>query len=98
MKTIRETDDSIIDQFLGKTVFIRTVTMIYVGTVRAIDDEGILLDSAAWVAETGRFGKAVSEGSLEEVEPYPGSVMVMRGPITDMLKWPFLVPTEAMPA
>ena len=56
---------------VGDCVFIRTVTLYYVGRVVGFSDTEILLEEASWIADTGRFMQALTTGSLSEVEPYP---------------------------
>lgn len=69
-------------------VLIRTVTHYHVGRVVSIDDRWIVLDEAAWVADTGRFSAALATGSLGEVEPFAGPVWVAVGAVVDMTAWP----------
>lgn len=76
----------------GNNVFIRTVTNYYTGRVVEVDKEFIHLDRAAWVADTGRFSEAISKGTLNEVEPYPGIVSISRGGIIDACLWPHDLP------
>ena len=75
------------DVLMGKNVFVRTVTNYFTGRLAAVDDQTLQLDDAAWVADTGRFADALSKGSLTEVEPYPGTVFVNRGAVTDVCEW-----------
>ena len=71
----------------GKKVFIRTVTNYFTGVIRSIDDSGIVLGQAAWIADTGRFADTLAQGTLSEVEPYPGDVYVARAAIVDACEW-----------
>lgn len=73
---------------IGKAYLIRTVTMINTGEVVAVNDQEILLKSAAWIADTGRYYDALSKGELKEVEPYPNGVCIIgRGAIVDAAEW-----------
>lgn len=74
---------------VGNPVLIRTVTFIYTGRIVGLDAREIVLEDAAWVADTGRFNEAVSKGTnvLNEVEPYVGDVAVGRGSIVDATLW-----------
>ena len=72
---------------LGMQVIIRTVTHYYTGRVAAITDSDIVLENAAWVADTGRWNTALAKGALDEVEPYPLPCVVMRGAIVDWTEW-----------
>ncbi len=76
-------------------VFIRTVTHYHVGRVVSIDDRWIVLDTASWVADTGRFSVALATGTLGEVEPFAGPVWVAVGSVIDVTSWPYALPTVA---
>lgn len=82
---------------VGKVVFVRTVTHHYVGRVAAVSEEEVALESASWVADDGRFSTAMSEGTLQEVEPYPPNrrVVLNRSSFCDWCEWPFELPTAA---
>jgi len=77
---------------LGKTYLIRTVTFYYTGRVVSVTDSDIVLEDAAWIADTGRFHDALMTGSLDEVEPFVASVLVSRASIVDATEWPHLLP------
>jgi hypothetical protein len=72
----------------GKPYLIRTVTMIDTGVLVSIDDHEVILRDAAWIADTGRFHKALRDPSeLNEVEPFPdGLVAIGRGTIIDAVQ------------
>lgn len=72
---------------IGESVFIRTVTYHYTGRVAAVYPGEIVLTDAAWVADSGRWSVALTTGSLTEVEPYPGEVIISRGSIVDVSRW-----------
>lgn len=72
---------------VGSKVFIRTVTSYFTGRVKGISKDEFLLEEAAWVADTDRFGKALLEGTLGEVEPYPDPIIVNRGAIVEVTLW-----------
>lgn len=75
----------------GETVFIRTVTIYYLGriveVVRAEDPDcpapGFLLEEASWVADTKKFSKFLvgeqdkdqDKDQVPEVEPFPDGVV-----------------------
>lgn len=80
---------------IGKPYLIRTVTHYYTGKLVAVTDQELLLEDAAWIADTGRFHQAVRDGVLSEVEPYPaGQVIIGRGAIVDAMLWPHKLPRE----
>lgn len=76
---------------VGKNYVLRTVTMINVGKIIAVTDQEIVLEDAAWIADTGRWSDFVSKGNLSsssEVEPWPdGQVIVGRQSIIDACEW-----------
>ena len=80
---------------VGDVVFVRTVTYHYTGRISAIYAGEIVLEDAAWIADSGRFGAALATGELSEVEPYPGSVIVSRGAIVDVSAWAHPLPRVA---
>jgi len=74
---------------IGKNYLIRTVTMIDTGRLVAVTDHELVLEDAAWIADTGRFAKAVATGEFGEVEPFPdGRVIVGRGAVIDAVQIP----------
>lgn len=82
---------------VGSRVIIRTVSYHYTGVVLEILDTGdILLDDAAWIADSGRWADALATGRLSEVEPYPGPCLVMRGAICDVAPWAHALPRQTL--
>ena len=75
-----------LDDLLGKNVFIRTVTTYFTGKLVAVGDT-LVLDDAAWIADTGRFATALASGKTNEVEPYPDCVYVMKSAVVDISEW-----------
>jgi len=72
---------------IGAVYLIRTVTMIQVGRVVAASKQYVMLEDAAWVADTGRFSDALKKWNFSEVEPFPdGIVGVSTGSIIDFVK------------
>ena len=73
---------------LGESYLIRTVTMIYTGRLKAVYDQELVIDNAAWIAETARWSDCLKNGDFKEVEPYPdGRVIIGRGSILDAAVW-----------
>ena len=69
---------------IGQSYLIRTVTMIDTGRLVAISDHELVLEDAAWIADTGRFSDALKSLQFNEVEPFPdGLVIIGRGSIVD---------------
>lgn len=80
----------------GTNVFIRTVTHYFTGKVERVTKSWIILSSAAWIADTGRFADALRSGSLNEVEPYPDDaiVRVNRDGVIDIANWKHELPRK----
>lgn len=69
---------------LGKNYLIRTVTMIDTGRLVAVTQHELVLEDAAWIADTGRFSQAIESAEFGEVEPFPaGKVIIGRGAVID---------------
>ena len=83
---------------IGKNYFIRTVTMSLCGKLVKAEDKELVLENAAWIADTGRFSNFVREGTISssaEIEPFPeGEVIVGRGSIVDACIWKHELPKE----
>ena len=72
------------DEFIGKRVAIRTITMIYLGYVEWVTDREIKLTQAIWVADTANWSDFTRNGKYQKGEPYHnGTVRVARDPISD---------------
>lgn len=64
---------------VGTTYFIRTVTYHYTGKLVGFNgpnNSELVIESAAWIADSGRFATAIKDGKLSEVEPYPDGTLV----------------------
>jgi|HubBroStandDraft_2_1064218.scaffolds.fasta_scaffold2906782_1 hypothetical protein len=90
------------EHLLGKKVFIRTVTHNFTGKLRAIGDQELVLDDAAWIADTGsgesgRFAAVLKDGfgKSAEIEPYPAECVVGRGGLVDASEWHHELPRNA---
>ena len=69
---------------VGRNYLIRTVTMIDTGRLVAVTEHELVLEDAAWIADTGRFSNALKSLDFDEVEPFPtGRVIVGRGAVID---------------
>jgi hypothetical protein len=78
---------------IGKAYIIRSVTHMWTGKVVAITDAEIVLDTCAWIADSGRWANAIKEGTLNEVEPMGDGVAVFRGGLIDATPWVHELPT-----
>lgn len=78
---------------VGQAYLIRTVTLYYTGRVKRVTPKEIILEDAAWIADTGRFSDALNTGILNEIEPM-GEVIIGRGAVVDAAKWNHCLPKE----
>ena len=81
---------------VGKNYLIRTVTMTLTGKLEEVEDKELVLSSAAWIADLGRFTQAVEKGSFSEVEPFPEGkkVIVGRSAVIDAVIIDFELPRK----
>lgn len=79
----------------GKAYLIRTVTMTWTGRVREVVGDFLVLDEAAWIADTGVYHLATEFANLEEVEPAGDSVILSLGSVVDARPWTSALPKEA---
>lgn len=80
---------------IGENYFIRTVTMYYTGKLVKVTAQELVLESAAWIADTGRFEEAIRTGNFSEVEPYPaGRLIIGRGALIEAFQVSFALPTK----
>jgi hypothetical protein len=79
---------------IGGAYFIRTVTYFATGRVKAIVGSFLVLEEAAWIADTGRFSNALASGVLDEVEPVEVDMFVNINSITDAFEWKKKLPRE----
>ena len=68
---------------INKIYAFRSVTMIYIGRVKAISSAEVLLSEAAWIPETERWADFSDTGAHREAEPYKRDVILSRGAIVD---------------
>lgn len=72
---------------IGKPYLIRTVSMIDTGRVVEVTAQEIVLEDAAWIADTGRFSDALKSCNFSEVEPFPnGRVIINRSSVIDAVQ------------
>lgn len=79
---------------IGKSYFIRTVTMYVLGNLKDLNSKELLLKDAVWVADTGRFHDALKTGELNEIEPFVSDVILNRDSIVDSSEWLHKIPRE----
>lgn len=74
---------------IGKNIMIRTVTMIFTGTLVAVYPQELVIIDATWIADTKRWQQFIADGGIDECEPYPDgqTVIVGRGALIDATEW-----------
>lgn len=72
---------------IGRNILIQTVTKILTGRLETVTTGELVITSAAWIADTGRYTNAVATGIFSEVEVYPkdAKVIVNRASIIDAM-------------
>lgn len=78
---------------IGQSYLIRTVTMYYTGRIVRVTPKELILEDAAWIADTGRFSEALKNGTLNEIEPV-GEIIIGRGAVIDASKWNHPLPKD----
>lgn len=91
----------------GKAYVFRCVTYHYVGLIKEVFLREIVLEKAAWLAETGgrecRWADFLKDGpsATSEIEPYPaasnGEVILPMGAIVDASPWLHELPLKQSP-
>ncbi|MBX3451012.1 MAG: hypothetical protein KF777_15715 [Planctomycetaceae bacterium] len=84
---------------VGKSYFIRTLTMNWTGRVAKIVGTFVVLDEAAWIADSDRYSEALA-GPIDrlthtEIEPSPRPVGVNLTSVIDFVEYPFALPRVA---
>jgi len=82
-----------LEDLVGKSFFFRTVTYHLTGKVEKIIGNILVLSSAAWIADSGRFTAAITNGTLLDVEPV-GDAFLNLNSVTDFFPWRHKLPTE----
>lgn len=77
---------------IGKKYYIRTVTYHATGKVKRIKGGFLVLTDAAWIADSGRFREAITDGVLNEVEPVDCEMYLNIASITDAFEWKHKLP------
>lgn len=80
------------EKYLGKNVFIRTVTHHYTGNVTSVDSLSLTLKDAAWIADDGRLNESLKNpDNFEEVEPFFNPISVNLYSVCDITEIPKLI-------
>jgi hypothetical protein len=83
---IKENKENLVWE-IGKIYLIRTATMIDTGRLVAVTQQELVLEDAAWIADTGRFSDAIAKAEFNEIEPFPdGRVIMGRGSVIDAVE------------
>ena len=88
-------DISSLQDIVGHCYLIRTVTYHLTGRIKKIIGNMIILEDAAWIADSGRLMNAIKNGKLNEVEPV-GDALVNIDAITDMFPWSHPLPIKQL--
>lgn len=78
----------------GEKYYIRTVTYHATGRIKRIVGDFLVLEDAAWIADSGRFREAIMSGVLNEVEPVEVEMFVNKNSIVDAFEWKHKLPRE----
>ena len=78
---------------IGKSYLIRTVTYHLLGKIEKVSGNFLVLSDACWVADSGRFSKAIKDGELNEVE-FVGDAIVSMTAIVDGFPWLHKLPLQ----
>lgn len=79
---------------VGDKVFIRTVTMYYLGKIKAVCGKYVTLTEASWVSDTGRFYDFLKHGKANEIEPFVDDVHIPVDSMIDATKWGHALPRD----
>ena len=77
---------------IGKNYLIRTVTMIQTGKLVAVTNQELVLEDAAWIADTGRFSECLAKCTFNEIEPFPNKIIIGRGSVIDATEFTHSLP------
>src|SRR3990167_4710202 len=78
---------------IGKSYLIRTVTYHLLGKIEKVSGNFLVLSDACWLADSGRFSKAIKDGELNEVE-FVGDAIVSMTAIVDGFPWLHKLPLK----
>ena len=68
--------------------------MYWVGKLKAMTSQELLLEKVSWVAWTSRFSETSKNGNLDEVEKIDGPVIIGRNAVVDAIEWKHNLPIE----
>jgi hypothetical protein len=79
---------------VGKAYLIRSVTLYYTGRITRITSKELVLEDAAWIADTGRFYDCLKDNKFNEVEPFISPIIIPRDSIIDATEWKHQLPRD----
>jgi hypothetical protein len=82
-----------LQDMVGEKYYFRAVTYHLTGRVKRVIGSILVLDDAAWIADSGRFMDALKEGKLNEVEPV-GRAHINLSTVTDCFPWRHELPCK----
>ncbi len=82
----------------GQAYYVETFGKAWVGRVCDATETEVVLENAAWVADTGRYHTFLSTGRSEqvEVEPTTQRVTIPLAYVSSKMDWPHPLFTEAV--
>lgn len=90
-------DESCVSAFpepVGQNIFVRTVTMYYLGRIKTVCGQWLTLEDASWVPDTGRFADFLKDGKANEVEPFQKDVHISLSSVIDVTRFDHRLPRE----
>lgn len=76
---------------VGDKVFLRTVTLYYLGRIKEFIGDHLVLEDASWVQDTGSrlhdFIKSGAETNKSEIEPIVTKLSVNLNNVIDCIEW-----------
>jgi hypothetical protein len=79
---------------VGKSYYIRALNHNYVGRLKEITDQFLVLEDASWIVDDNRFHVTLKDGTFCELEPYKDDVYVSRKNICDITEFTHPLPRE----
>jgi hypothetical protein len=81
------------EDMVGEKIFVRTVTYHLVGEVEKVTGNLVHLVNASWVADSGKFGQMLIQGTIGESD-YVGKCAFNANAVTDLFPWVNELPTR----